>query len=127
MVDQTKRLLLISAFLVILATGLIMLWTPYGVCKDREVFVIELEGPINPAGATFLVRGLEKAEKQQAVLVVIRLDTPGGLDTSLRSIIKGILASPVPVCVYVAPQGAWAGSAGTFITIAGNVAAMACV
>jgi membrane-bound serine protease (ClpP class) len=87
--------------------------------------IIELEGAIGPATATFLNRGLEKAEDRGAVLVIIRLDTPGGLASSMRTMVKGILNSRVPVVVYVSPQGAGAASAGVMVTVAAHVAAMA--
>ena len=87
--------------------------------------VIELEGAINPGTDLFATRGIEQAQRNGYSLVIIRLDTPGGLDTSMRSIIKAILNSPVPVVVYVAPRGARAASAGVMITIAAHVAAMA--
>lgn len=87
--------------------------------------VIELEGPISPGTDLFATRGIKQAQKDGYSLVIIRLDTPGGLDTSMRSIIKAILNSPVPVVVYVAPRGARAASAGVMITIAAHVAAMA--
>ena len=88
-------------------------------------YVIELEGPISPGTATFVTRGLEKAQETGAALAVIRLDTPGGLGSSMRTIIKAILNSSIPVIVYVAPSGAGAASAGVMITVAGHVAAMA--
>ena len=88
-------------------------------------YVIELEGPISPGTATFVTRGLEEARETGAVLAVIRLDTPGGLGSSMRTIIKAILNSSIPVIVYVAPSGAGAASAGVLITVAGHVAAMA--
>ena len=91
----------------------------------NEVMIIELEGPINPGTAMYVVRGLEKARDQGAAMAVIRLDTPGGLASSMRSIIKAILNSPVPVVVYVGPRGAGAASAGVMVTVAGHVAAMA--
>ena len=91
----------------------------------REVMIIELEGPINPGTAMYVMRGLEEAEKAGAALAILRLDTPGGLGSSMRSIVKALLNSSVPVAVYVGPQGAGAASAGVMITVAGHVAAMA--
>ena len=93
--------------------------------SSSEVVVVSLDGAISPASADYAVRAISKAAERRASLVVLKIDTPGGLDKSMRSIIKAILASPVPVATYVAPDGARAASAGTYILYASHIAAMA--
>ena len=92
--------------------------------EDGGVDVLTAKGEINPVMANYLKRGLREAKDAHATAIVIKLDTPGGLDTSMRDIVQAIDNSPVPVVVYVAPAGARAASAGTFITLAGHIAAM---
>jgi membrane-bound serine protease (ClpP class) len=113
-----------------IATGaalvcLLMVWGTPGWCKQGEALIIDLEGPINPATANFLTRGIEDAEKSDAIVAIVRLDTPGGLASSMRTMVKAIMNSRVPVVVYVAPRGAGAASAGVMVTEAAHVAAMA--
>ncbi len=93
--------------------------------QSSVVVQLELNTIIGPASADYISRNLQKAIDHQAAAVLIRMDTPGGLDQSMRDIIKQIIASPVPVITYVAPGGARAASAGTYILYASHVAAMA--
>ena len=96
-----------------------------GGAAAGDAVEVALEGPIGPATAEYVVRALQEAEADHAVAVVLRIDTPGGLDSAMRTIIRGMLASPVPVLAYVAPGGARAASAGTYILYASALAAMA--
>jgi membrane-bound serine protease (ClpP class) len=102
-----------------LQVGQVQAQTPPSV-----VHVLQLSGVINPPSADYVERALSEAAAQQAHLVIIELDTPGGLESSMRVILRAILASPVPVVVYVTPSGAHAASAGLFVLAASHVAAM---
>ncbi len=91
----------------------------------HEVMVITVNGVINPVTAEYISKGIRKAQSGNKEALVIELDTPGGLDTSMRSIVREIMASEVPVVVYVSPGGARSASAGVFITLSAHIAAMA--
>ncbi len=90
----------------------------------KVVYLVSLQGTVNPGSADFFGRAIDEAEKNGAHAVLVELDTPGGLVSSLRSMIQRVLASRVPVIVYVAPQGAQSASAGALLTISAHVAAM---
>jgi membrane-bound serine protease (ClpP class) len=90
-----------------------------------QVGLIEVDGTITPVMATYIGRGIDRSVERGDDAVVIEMDTPGGLSSAMDDIISDILASPIPVIVYVAPEGARAGSAGVYITYAAHVAAMA--
>jgi membrane-bound serine protease (ClpP class) len=91
----------------------------------ERALVLEIDGAIGPPLADYIVRELRAARPEEVGIVVLRMNTPGGLDTSMRQIVSAILASPVPVATYVAPNGARAASAGTYIAYASAIAAMA--
>ena len=103
---------------------IVFLATPPAYGKDLVV-VVKISGSINPAVAEFVSHEISQANNDQEALIVLHMDTPGGLDTSMRQIIKKIQSSHVPVASFVAPSGSRAASAGTFITIASHIAAMA--
>lgn len=108
----------------VVLTSLWLLWLA-GSVRAATVCWITVEGAIGPAAASYVDRAIREATERNAQCLVIQLDTPGGLLDSTKSIVQAMLASPVPVVVYVAPRGAMAGSAGCFITLASDIAAMA--
>jgi membrane-bound serine protease (ClpP class) len=93
--------------------------------EKAPVFIAEVEGIINPATAKFIIESIDQAVKEGGQCLIIELDTPGGLMDSMRNIVKKILASPIPIIVYVGPSGARAASAGVFITMSAHIAVMA--
>lgn len=113
--------------MIILFVFLSLIISLYGFAEapKKEVMVITISGVINPASAEYITKNIKKANERKLEAIVIELDTPGGLDTSMRDIVKNIIGSEVPVVVYVSPSGARAASAGTFIALAAHIAAMA--
>jgi membrane-bound serine protease (ClpP class) len=112
------------AMLAMMAAAALALPPTPAAAADRAI-VLEIEGAIGPPLADYIARELTAARTDDARLIVLRMNTPGGLDTSMRKSISAILASPVPVATYVAPNGARAASAGTYIAYASAIAAMA--
>ena len=119
------RLRLISTLLAVCAASIgLALPTPPAVAAERAI-VLEIDGAIGPPVADYIARELKAARSSDTRLIILRMNTPGGLDTSMRQIVSAILASPVAVATYVAPNGARAASAGTYIAYASPIAAMA--
>jgi len=115
MTNRTRRLALWLALLC---------WLTSSVAYAGDLYVVSIDGSINPASADYLIGAIELAERKNAAAVLIELDTPGGLVSATQDIIQSMLNASVPTIVYVTPRGATATSAGTFITLAANVAVM---
>jgi len=109
----------------VLVFGLFLWCATLATAAERAIYVHAVEGIINPVIVEYMLESLDRARQENAGVVIFQLDTPGGLVESTRLIVKALLNAEVPVVVYVAPSGARAASAGTFITMAGHVAAMA--
>lgn len=112
-------------FIVFLMLSFLIFSTSITFAQPTSViYLLNVEGTIDPITAQYMIEGIREADDNQAECVIIQMDTPGGLDESMRNIIKEMLNSRVPVVIYIAPQGARAASAGAFITMAANIAAM---
>ncbi len=117
----SRRTFPIPALLPLLLT---LIWSTFSTAAETKVVELEINGAIGVATADYLSSGIEHAEEIGAELVIISMDTPGGLMKPMREIVQDILASTVPVATYVTPAGARADSAGTYILLACHVAAM---
>jgi len=120
-----RRALLLAALVTTAATSFAGAPPAAGRAAPAPVLTAAIKASINPVTADYLASVLERAVEDNAALVVVQLDTPGGLDQAMRDMVQAIIASPVPVAVYVAPPGARAASAGVLITLAADIAAMA--
>jgi membrane-bound serine protease (ClpP class) len=121
MIRPVRRLVSVAA----LVLGLVALAAPAGAATDGHVTRLHLAGTIDQFNAVYIEEGIKSAAESNALAVLIQIDSPGGDLESTRKMVQAILASPIPVITWVAPEGARAGSAATFITLAGDVAAMA--
>jgi len=122
MIKRLFKILRLTFFISLLA-GVIL--SSSVSAANQSIEILRVEGAIVPVVADYIERGIERAENEGSTAVIIELSTPGGLLDTTQKIVELILNAKVPVVVYVSPAGGWAGSAGTFITLAGHVAAMA--
>jgi membrane-bound serine protease (ClpP class) len=124
MMNRLRELIARFRWLVLLGVVAGLVALPVQAQSSRPVYVMTFDGPVNPILLSYVERGIALAEDNEAAALILRLDTPGGQVDLTQDIVKAIHASSVPVVVYVWPKGAMAGSAGTFITLAGHAAAM---
>ena len=122
---STKKLKLLTVLAGSVLIVLLLCSLPLSLAGDKHIKILRIEESINPGTAAFLARGAKQAVEEDAVLLVVELDTPGGLVTSMRTMIKTIMNAPIPVVVFVSPSGAQAASAGVFVVMAADIAAMA--
>ncbi len=122
---STKKSNLLTVLAGSVLIVLLLCSLPLSLAGDKHIKVLRIEETINPGTAAFLARGATQAVEEDAVLLVVELDTPGGLVTSMRTMIKTIMNVPIPVVVFVSPSGAQAASAGVFVVMAADIAAMA--
>ena len=118
------KVMWLKSIVLLILVGMLPLAFAEETNSNKQIVVVTISGPIGPATSDYVLHGLEEALNTGAELVVLKMDTPGGLDTAMRDIIQGIISSSVPVATFVSPSGARAASAGTYILYASHIAAM---